>query len=144
MARFIDVKGTKVNVERIKYFYYAGGELSIKMTGGEELRYEMDLQWYSVIEKELQGDRVIKQVFEPTRKVFAVYEDSCDENFDFFAEKVDFLAVTENGEIIPIGFCEGEYYLEDSSNYKGLYTFEDAKENFSRIDFSEKSKGVEE
>lgn len=75
--------------------------------------------------------------------MFAVYEDD-DNEFNYFANEVDFLVVTESGDIKPFGLCGEVEYLEVASNYEGLYTLEGAKEYFSRIEFSEKSKGADE
>lgn len=114
MSKFVYVNGYRINkdiVARVQYPYRDKEYGTIYFKDGTYTKaspYALD---------SVTGENQIVQVFPCPKGIVAIYED----DNEIFEEDVFFLALCEDGQIVPITLAGGCFEPVSVDNFKGLY-----------------------
>ena len=131
MARFIEVAGTHLNVDKIKSYYHTfncGKPILCVKTDDGNVHYETDRG--CLMEESLRGNDFIVQVIPCVKPLYARYEEA-----ESICEyPVDYLGLCADGTVRPLGvFGNGVQFCDKTGNFIGLSENSNLGETNDRI-----------
>ena len=135
--RFVSIGGRYFNMDRVTDFCLTqNGNLRISFDADAVENINVSRYNIDSIRADLEGARHIVQVIPNTADLWMVWSDGDDSHV---AGRVHFLALCANGQVEALSLGDGFFEVEDSSNFKGIFSEKDLASfpGLTRIDIQE-------
>lgn len=145
MARFVQVQGYTdyINVDKIKNFVQTKDKrVIISFDDGESRIIDFSKEIYSIdcFVRKLIGEKTLKQVIPLKEQLYSVNEDvtTNDGLVENSADKIDYIGLTYDGEVVPLFLLEDGYF-DIFSDYN-LQTEKNMKKEYPDINIFEEGR----
>lgn len=137
MARFENVAGTTINVDKIKAYYRMSTDRNVLVVELENREVYKAHDKHCCLEKRLDGSDFITQVIPCPKPLCARYREDDGKEYGY---PVYYLGLCADGYVRPLDICGGDgiCFADDASNYVGLYS-----ESNEEIEQRQEERGTE-